>query len=224
MARRAADDPTGWWVVVPMKDTREAKSRFGGARGDRRQLAIVMARDTLCAVANASCVEGVLVVCQREEDVESFKLPGVTVVVRPELGINEAIVSGVSEVSGAGATPDVAMLPGDLPYLRSAELDVALSRAASSPVACLADRGGTGTTLLTVRGGNAVRPAYGPDSFRAHRAEGAVDLGLPVWSGLRRDVDVPEDLVVNASLGYRTRGLLERRARELTPELERKGA
>lgn len=217
------DTAAQWWVIVPMKDARRAKSRLGDVRGDRRQLAIVMARDTLCAVVNADRVEGVLVVCDNALDVESWSLPGVRVVVREGIGMNQAIRAGAAELCAGGGAPNLAALPGDLPYLRSAELDVALTKAASVPAGCVGDRAGTGTTLLTARAGTTLQPAYGPDSLRAHRDAGAVELGLPAWSGLRRDVDAPEDLVLNAALGHRTRDVLERRAAAERPP-ERRGA
>jgi 2-phospho-L-lactate guanylyltransferase len=205
-----------WWVVVPMKDTRLAKTRLGGTPGERRQLAILMARDTLCAIANARSVAGVVVVAQEERDRESFTLPGVRVVVRSGLGINDAIRAGVDLLRSGDAERDVAVLPGDLPYLRSSEIDAALQRAGAQPTSVVADRHGTGTTLLTARAGAAAEPAYGPGSLRAHRDQGAVELSVPAWSGLRRDVDVMADLAALGSLGRRTRTLLERRAHAAT--------
>jgi 2-phospho-L-lactate/phosphoenolpyruvate guanylyltransferase len=214
-----------WWVVVPMKDTRLAKSRLGGQSGDRRQLAILMARDTLCAIVNAASVEGVLVVCDNPDDVESFELPGVSVLVCDGPGINEAIRAGNAALLAQVGSRNVAVLPGDLPYLRSAELDVALGKAGSLPSACVGDRTGTGTTLLTARAGQLLQPAYGDRSLSAHREAGALELDIPVWSGLRRDVDTPEDLLVNMTLGYRTRQRLERRATPGAPALlEAQGA
>ena len=204
--------PIRWWVIVPMKDTRRAKTRLGGPHDARQQLAIAMARDTLHAVTHASCVDGALVVCQNEDDIALLWLPGVTVIVRETLGVNEAITAGATTLATEGHPGNVAVLPGDLPYLRSAELDVALSRASDLDSACVPDRAGTGTTLLTARTRHNLHAAYGRDSLRAHREGGAVELSTPVWSGLRRDVDVPEDLVTDASLGCWTRGLLERRS------------
>ena len=59
----------------------------------------------------------------------------------------------------------------------------------------VADKQGTGTTLLTAAPRTALRPHYGPGSLRQHVAAGAVPIELPVASGLRRDVDVADDLV-----------------------------
>lgn len=215
--------PTLWQVIVPMKDIRRAKSRLGIRRDRRRELAIAMARDTLCAVANASCVERVILVCQNVADIESFSMTGVVVVVREALGINEAIVAGAEALSAECLGANIAVLPGDLPYLQPTELDVALVKAAALESACVADRSGTGTTLLTARAGHGLNPAYGAGSLQAHQDGGAVELSMPVWSGLRCDVDEPGDLVVNASLGCETRAALERRA-EVQRVLESKGA
>jgi 2-phospho-L-lactate guanylyltransferase len=208
--------PVRWWVTIPMKDTGLAKSRFGGLPADRRQLAIVMARDTLCAVVHAVSVEGCLVVCQNEADVQSFSFPGVTVIVCQAPGINAAIAAGVEvlRAEDGGGRRNIAVLPGDLPYLRSAELDDALAKAAGVESACVGDHAGTGTTMLTARAGHALNPAYGDGSLRRHCEAGAKELRLPVWSGLRCDVDVPQNLRVDAFLGYRTRGLMERRSIE----------
>jgi len=178
-------------VILPMKDTRTAKSRLGGAPEERRQLAIEMARDTLGAVVSASCVDGVVAVCDRDEDVESFELPGATVVVRPGLSLNEAVRAGAELVRADDASRNLAVLPGDLPYLRSTELEAALRRAARFAATCMGDRTGRGTTLTTARGGIDLVPSYGVDSLARHREAGAVEVGAPAWSGLRRDVDFP---------------------------------
>lgn len=198
-------------MIVPMKDTRLAKSRLGGAPGERRQLAIVMARDTLCAAVNASCVEGVLVICDREVDVESFALPGVTVVVRAGLSLNEAVIAGAAYVRADRPTSNLAVLPGDLPYLRSSELESALGQAAGFTATCVGDRTGRGTTLTTVRAGTDLNPVYGVDSLARHRETGAFEIAIPAWSGLRRDVDLPEDLTVTHGLSPRTRHVMKQR-------------
>jgi len=164
---------------------------------------------------NADTVAGALVVCQREEDIESFSLPNVRVIVRADLQMNEAITAGVEIVRADQPMAHVASLPGDLPYLRSSELDVALRHAAGCPRAVVGDRDAQGTTLLTARGGTELAPAYGAHSLLRHKASGAAELSTPTWSGLRRDVDRPADLVPGPALGQRTRAMLEH-----TPELK----
>ena len=71
----------------------------------------------------------------------------------------------------------------------------------------VADRQGTGTTLLAASHSGQLRPQYGRDSLRRHVAAGAVLLDLPVASGLRRDVDRIGDLF--GMTGSRTLAVLE---------------
>ena len=203
-------DQVRWWVIVPMKDTRLAKSRLGGEPGRRRELAIVMARDTLSAAADTPSVDGVLVVCDRHQDAESFTLPGVTVVTRPGLSLNQAVLAGADVVRAEDASRNLAVLPGDLPYLWPSELEAALRRAAGFAATCVGDRTGHGTTLTTARAGTDLVPSYGARSLVRHREAGAVEVVSPAWSGLRRDVDVAEDLLVTYALRPRTRLLVER--------------
>jgi 2-phospho-L-lactate guanylyltransferase len=206
-----AQENVQWWVIVPMKDTHRAKSRLGGDPRERRQLAIVMARDTLCAVMKASAVAGVLVICDTAEDIESFDLPGVRVRVADRPGLNEAIRYGAGQLRSEDSNRDLAVLPGDLPYLRSSELDNALRRASAFPFGCVGDQPRTGTTLLTARAGP-LQPSYGVRSLQVHKAAGAVEIDLPYWSGLRRDVDNPGDLSVDPALNAQTRSVMTRRA------------
>lgn len=203
-----------WWVIVPMKDTRRAKSRLGGEPGARRQLAITMARDTLHAIVEAHRVAGVVVVCDREDDVISYQSPGVTVIAAAGCGLNEAIRAGEAALRGTDPLSNVAAMPGDLPYLHPDELDVALAMAGTTQRACVADWSGGGTTLLTAPRGMPLTPAFGPDSRNAHRASGAVELAVPAWSGLRRDVDVAADLTLDVALRHRTRAVVIARRRD----------
>jgi len=95
----------------------------------------------------------------------------------------------------------VAVLLGDVPALRTADLTAALRAARAHPRAVVVDAEETGTTLLTARAGVSLEPRFGAGSAAAHRGLGHVDLGLPPGSSLRRDVDVPTDLEAVAALG-----------------------
>ncbi len=159
--------------------------------------------DTVEAAATAAGVETVLVVADDRSDARLFAgMPDVLTMVTRAGGLNEAILDGARHV-GHGW---IAALPGDLPSLRANELSDALIRAQPHPLSVVADRQGSGSTLLaasTVRG---LLPLYGPDSFARHVAVGAVPLTLPLASGLRRDVDVIGDL--SGVTGRRTLAVL----------------
>lgn len=193
-----------WTVLVPVKSTAVGKSRIGLDAGRRAALARAMAQDTVDAIAGSALVGLVVALVEDAADGRLFAAPPIVIAHQvTAAGLNEAIREGAA---GIGDGP-VAVLPGDLPSLRPGELDEALAWAASYMTAVVADRDGTGTTLLTARHARLLQPRYGAGSFAAHCATGAVPLPVAEQSGLRRDVDVLADL--GAVAGRRTRALLK---------------
>jgi 2-phospho-L-lactate guanylyltransferase len=91
---------------------------------------------------------------------------------RPDAGLNDAMRWGADAVAGLGTSR--AVLAGDLPALKPAELAEALAVALGER-SFVADAAGTGTVLLTAPGGVALDPLFGPGSARAHAASGAHD-------------------------------------------------
>lgn len=184
---------TSWLVLLPVKSTAVGKSRIALDPVRRARLARAMALDTAAAVAAAGRVHRVLALVDDEADGRALAaIDGVSVHRSRSRGLNEAIreARDLPEIAGAA----LAVLPADLPSLRPAELDAALGAATTVPLAVVADRQGTGTTLLAARRAGALDPRYGPGSFAAHCRIGAVALAVPAGSGLRSDVDVVTDL------------------------------
>ena len=180
-----------WTIVVPVKGTPGAKSRFG-ADERRLQLAEAMALDTIEA---AAAVASVLVIGGPGLAPE-FAALATLMRELPGDGLNGAIARALATVDGP-----VAVLLADLPALRPDDLAKALAESVM-----VADAEGTGTTLITGR-----TPAFGPGSRDAHRALGYRELDLPPTSGLRLDVDTPEALaaIPRERLGPRTLRLVE---------------
>ena len=192
---------------MPLKSSIRGKSRIDVDPVLRRRLALAMATDTAAAAAAAEGVGLVLVVAEDARDAERLaEIPGVRIQTTTTAGLNQAIRDGLSSLGPAAAGP-VAVLPGDLPSLTADELGDALAAAGPHRLAVVADRQGTGTTLLTASNPGQLRPHYGGESLRRHLAVGAVLLDLPIASGLRRDVDRVEDLL--GVTGSRTLAVLE---------------
>jgi 2-phospho-L-lactate guanylyltransferase len=182
-----------WLVLVPVKSTAVGKSRLRLDPKRRARLARAMARDTVTAAAAATRVRAVLAIVDDDADGRMLAAIGAVSAHRSGVpGLNESIREALAlpEVSAG----PVAVLPADLPSLRPDELDGALAAADGLPLAVVADRQGTGTTLLAAASAGSLDPHYGPGSFAAHLAAGAVPLAVPGESGLRRDVDVLDDL------------------------------
>ena len=204
-----------WSVVVPAKRLAAAKTRLlpltaalgAGAAARHEELVLALLADTVAAALASPVVERVLVVTDEPRAAAlALDLGAATVPDRPGRGLNAALQHGERTARAAGAGP-VAALNSDLPALRAAELTAALTEAAASPRAFVADAAGTGTTLLAAAA--ALEPHFGPGSAVAHAASGAVPLE-GARPGLRQDVDTPADLRAARAIGLgpRTSGFL----------------
>lgn len=182
--------------MLPVKALPAAKSRLLPASSDEaahRRLVEAVRTDTLSTARAAAGVARVLVVADR---------PGLfgdaEVLVQSRPGLNSALTEAAEHAARNWPADGIAALVGDLPALRPEELAAALTEAAAHARCYVPDAAGTGTTMLAVRPGTPLRPAFGPASASRH-AEAAT--ALAAGPGLRRDVDTEADLWAAAELG-----------------------
>ena len=187
----ATDDrPLGPEVVlIPVKAFHQAKRRLGSALSDPERIRLVRA---MAAQVVAACVPlPVAVVCDDQLVAEWATEVGATVMWEPGQGLNGAVRAGVDRLARSGARW-ITVAHGDLP--RAHGLGVL---APFEGVTLVPDRRDDGTNVLRLPAGADFRFAYGPGSFRAHRAE-ATRIGLPVRvlraPDLAYDVDWPADV------------------------------
>jgi 2-phospho-L-lactate guanylyltransferase len=189
-------------LVVAMKHPSEGKSRLRGAVAAERHsgLVLALAADTLAAVTSAGRVRRVLLVAADPASVGELAELGVEIVAEPaEHSLNAAFRHGAALLRADDPASVVGALQADLPALRAGDLSAALAEAAGRR-AFVADRQGTGTTLLLSAPGAPLGPRFGPGSADAHAASGAVALTAALES-LRSDVDTPGDLAHVRGLG-----------------------
>jgi 2-phospho-L-lactate guanylyltransferase len=141
----------------------------------------------------ASCAPlPVAVVCDDFEVAEWATGLGTSVIWEPGQGLNGAVRAGVDQL-GAVGVQWVIVAHGDLPRARGLG-----SLAPFDGITLVPDRRDDGTNVLRLPARGDFQFAYGPGSFRAHRAE-AARLGLPVRvlriPALAYDVDWPTDVV-----------------------------
>lgn len=201
-----------WHVVVPVKGGNGAKTRLRPPDGvDRGRLALALAADCLAAVTVGMPPGRVVVVSSDPRVVQLASALGARSVADPGAGLDAAVLAGRDHALSAGGER-VAVLLGDLPALRAADLVEALTRAAAYPLAVVPDASGTGTVLLTAARGELLDPRFGSGSAARHEAAGhtRLDLDLP---RLRTDVDDDADLAAAVALGVgaATRAVLEGR-------------
>ncbi|HTC71189.1 MAG TPA: 2-phospho-L-lactate guanylyltransferase [Acidothermaceae bacterium] len=207
-------DDMNWVVVIPAKTLATAKSRLADVAGTRRpELALAMLVDTVTAAAGTPGVRSVLVVTDDERIAAAVAAVGAVVTPdEPRAGLNAAFEHGITQALSTNPGCGVALLTGDLPALRAAELGGVLHRAwtSSAGVIAVADRDGDGTTLLAARTPTQLHPAYGPGSFARHLTLGAMVADLDGLTGLRCDVDDAAGLraAVEIGVGAATAALL----------------
>lgn len=193
-----AVDAHAWSLVIPVKALDIAKSRLAVPGPVRREIALAMASDTVTAALASREVAEVVVVTDDPAASKVLSDLGARILAdEPADGLNPALRHGIQQV-----TQDwVAALSSDLPALTATELDDVLRAAAALPTAVVADTSGHGTTVLAATDRRLLAPAFGPDSRRAHRLQGAVDITRLAAPSVRRDVDTLAELAEAVSIG-----------------------
>jgi 2-phospho-L-lactate guanylyltransferase len=189
-------------LVVPMKHPRDGKSRLRGAvEADRHPgLVLALAADTLAAVISSAHVRRVLLVAADPGAVAELGELGIEIVAESDgKTLNAAFRHGEALLKADDPAAVVGALQADLPALRAVDLTAALAEAAGRR-AFVADRQGTGTTLLLAAPGEPLDPRFGPGSARRHAESGASPLRRPLAT-LRSDVDTADDLAHARAMG-----------------------
>ena len=194
----------GVGLIIAVKRLTAAKSRLAALfdADARERVVLAMLVDTITAAHSAPGVRSVTVVTPDPAASRAARDMGAAVVDDPTAPdhpdpLNNAILAACGPVSAV--TPNIVVLQGDLPALRSAELSDALALAAQYRRSFVADRQGTGTAALFAFG-VPVGPLFGAGSAGRHRDSGAVEL-MGAWPGLRCDIDTPDDLAQAQTLG-----------------------
>ena len=193
-------------VIIAVKRLSEAKTRLSelfDAAG-RERVGLAMLVDTITAARAVDGVASITVVTPDPTAADAARALGASTVDDPTPAqhpdpLNNAIQAANSHLG----CPDVAVLQGDLPSLRSAEFAAALAAARAHPRSFVADHTGTGTCALFAFG-VPLNPLFGAGSARRHHEDGAVEL-TGDWPGLRCDIDTPDDLAVARRLGVGAR-------------------
>ncbi len=195
-------DPS-WVAVVPVKRLDRAKTRLDtGVDGGRPALARAFAADTVTALLAVQEVRLVVVVSGDEEVAQTVRALGAVVLDEPQpAGLNAAVTRGIDWVRRHHPDAAVAVWSADLPALRDSDVRAVLALAATHARGVLPDGEGTGTTVLTALPGVPLRPRFGLDSLRRHRADGAAPLDAPGLVRATRDVDTAGHLDEAVRLG-----------------------
>ncbi len=210
-------------VLIPAKGFANAKQRLAPHLSvvEREILAESMLRSVLEQVRAAQGIQATYVVTADSAVTRMARSVGAQVIrEQDERGETKAVTFAVAQMKQNGIET-VLILPGDLPLLRSRDVESILEQAprdhATSPFALLVpsrDRMGTNALLLSPP--DAITPRFGFDSFCYHLSEAsAKGLNLQVLENERvaLDIDHLQDLKVFLSSrvgGESCRGFFER--------------
>lgn len=191
-------------ALIPAKGFAKAKQRLSpllSAR-ERKVLAESMLRSVLHQVLSTRGVETTFVITADDEVTRlAISLGAQVIREQEEKGETEAVTFALWEMRRRGIQA-VLVLPGDLPLLRSSDIEFVLEQVpgeiSSAPFALMMpswDRMGTNALLLSPP--DVIRLRFGYDSFCYHLSEASAKrLPLKILENERiaLDIDEPKDL------------------------------
>src|ERR671923_748273 len=196
------------YALVPVKDLTQAKARLSPllAPAQRYALAAAMLDDVLAALRQASMVERIALVTTDPHALALAAQRGLEGVDegsgRGESGAVELAVK-VCRERGASS---LAVIPGDIPLLTAADIDVVLQHGRQNDVVIVPSWDSRGTNMVLLRPPDALQLRFGSWSFFPHVKQ-AKRKGLAYkvvrLPRVALDVDTPEDL---ARLAPQARG------------------
>ncbi|MGB5111361.1 MAG: 2-phospho-L-lactate guanylyltransferase [Mycobacterium sp.] len=189
-------------LLIAVKRLAVAKTRLAPvlSASARESLVLAMLVDTVSAASAARAVSSITVVTPDPDAAAAARELGARVLMDPTPdGHHDPLNNALRAAEAASAAPNVVVLQGDLPALKSHELTEAIAVAQHQPRSFVSDRHGIGTSALFAFGAP-LDPRFGLESTRRHTDSGAVEL-IGNWPGLRCDIDTPDDLAAALRLG-----------------------
>jgi 2-phospho-L-lactate/phosphoenolpyruvate guanylyltransferase len=204
------------YALIPVKDLTQAKVRLSPllSPAERYTLATAMLDDVLAAVRQASTVERMALVTTDPHALALAAQWGFEVVDegsgRGETGAVELAVK-VCRERGASS---LAVIPGDIPLLTAADVDVVLQHGRQYDIVIVPSWDSRGTNAVLLRPPDALQLRFGAWSFFPHVKQ-AKRKGLSYkvvrLPRVALDIDTPEDLarLVPQARGTRSYAVLE---------------
>ena len=182
--------------LVPIKRLDHAKQRLLPAFDDEQRIRIgrALAEDALDLCGTVAALSW-FVVTDDDDVASEAEGRGFTVVRDAGRGLNEAVGEGIGAAWAAGAG-SVTIVPADVPLAFRGDIEDLLDTGATSDAVVVPSEDDGGTNALYLSPPDALEPAFGPASLRAHidqaesRGLRCAILNLP---RLALDLDTYED-------------------------------
>jgi 2-phospho-L-lactate/phosphoenolpyruvate guanylyltransferase len=207
------------WAIIPVKEFDGAKHRLSSLLSppERFVLAATMLSDMLVAVAGSRLLAGVIVVTLDPNATVLGERIGARIVTEGARdGHTGSVNAGRQILTGEGRGGMITM-PGDIPAIRSAEIDAVLSAHLAAPSFTISPaHDDLGSNAVVCSPPESVPLRFGDNSYVPHlkaaRRQG-IEPTVIRQPGIAMDIDHPVDLALflrmPQSAGTRTRKLLE---------------
>jgi 2-phospho-L-lactate/phosphoenolpyruvate guanylyltransferase len=199
------------WAVVPAKQLADAKHRLSSVFPPefRRALAVEMLEDVLTALSRASGLTGIVVVTIDPEMSGVARRRGARVLADGATSGHTGAVTAAMRMLVAEGREGMLTVPGDIPGVTAAEIDMLLRRHGSAPSFTIAPaHDGRGSNAVVASPADLVPLAFGNDSFLPHVAaarQRGIEPTVVRLDRLGLDIDNPEDLELFVERNWPTR-------------------
>jgi 2-phospho-L-lactate guanylyltransferase len=185
-------------AIVPLKVIKKSKTRLSSLTPqDRAKLTVAMLTNVLVALGKSRGVSDVTVVSADKTAARIARRCGADFLWEgTTAGLNRALRLAIRKLRQRTAKAAM-IVHADLPLLTAQDINEFLTRSQGFQIAIVPCKNETGTNALLLRPPNAIRPAFGIESYKVH-------LSLAKkrrfrWKvlrirGIQFDIDDPQDL------------------------------
>jgi 2-phospho-L-lactate guanylyltransferase len=194
------------WAILPVKEMAGAKQRLVPLLSPEERVGLmqVMVRDVLAVLSAAQGLAGIALVTLDPWAQALAQEHGARIITEGAREGHTGAVTSAAAVLQAEGVAAILTLPGDVPAVKTPEIEALIAAASASPAFIIApahDEQGSNAILISPP--NAARLRFGEDSYFPHlaaaRAAGITPqiLRLP---GIAMDIDHPADIARFASI------------------------
>jgi 2-phospho-L-lactate guanylyltransferase len=193
-------DPAEVWIIIPVKETHDAKQRLAPVLSQslRQDLALAMLEDVLDAVTAVKGLGGVILVTVDPQATGLARSYGAeTIADGAHDGHTGAVIAGARHLI-AGGRNTILTIPGDLPLVTALEIEQLIAVHPPAPAFTIAPaHDDHGSNAILISPPDVVPLRFGEDSFFPHlaaaRASG-IEPCVMRLPGIAFDIDNPQDL------------------------------
>ncbi len=184
-------------AIVPLKSIKKSKTRLSGIKPeDRARLTVAMFRNVLGALKKARKVTDIMVVSDDRRIARIARRYGARFLWEGRgHGLNRAVRLAVETLDHEDGAAMI--IHGDLPLLKSDDIDKFLTRSQGSQIGIVPCKNGTGTNALFLAPPYVIRPVFGEGSYTRHLTLAKQTGGrcrVMRIPGIQFDIDDPKDV------------------------------